>query len=419
MKDEEPDQYSVDPYRNEPSKEEKDFIAAFLDRQLYIFDSVNINDFRKANIISLVARARSIECTVADLLSPDGGNYQSLIEYLNKRVRLEERLSLFLNKSSIDINREQYRPLAPKNSADKLIHNPKYGYNLYDLDEYLIRLESFPTVKRVPASLQKNLIWCQFVETTEILVDYLAFLINFPVDSHKKKVDTFYNQHSKNETTNNKCRLVFLLRDTLLLYLGARRLQLAGMNIDIKAAMISRALVQSFTPESPNNSIYRGLYKSIFNCLGEYRGIYSSEFMNHYKELVLETKSEPITNLLHFIERYIKRLCGQEFDFIAVDTAAHGTMPLLTMIASNTVKKFHLYTGVPWLQNFYSEVIYRPDFPNMRILESLVCQEELFRFSSTLGDRVLIEETRDPIILSHASFEIGYFLNLVDSKFLK
>ena len=401
---------------NQPSLEEIDYIAAYLDEQLCSFEAICQSERLQQNLHSAVARAQSIERAVADLLSPDGGNYQGLIEHLNKRVRLKERLDRFLSNSFDLFEEKANRQLVPISIAGTLVHNPKYGYSQFDLDEYLNRLEDIYSITEVPIYFQKPAILRQFDYTSNMLLDYLAYLVDFVDPSQQNKIQS---QPTSYITPPSKCRLIFLLRDTLLLYLGARRLQSAGMDIDARAAMINRALIQSFTPDSPNNPIYAGLYNRIYSCLTNYRGNYSTDYVGLYTHSVRQTKSEPVEDLLHFIEQYLNRVCGQEYGFRAVDIAAHGTMPLLAMTASNVVEKFQMYSGVPWLQEFYGEVLYRPDFPYMRMLESLVCQEELFRFLRTSDNHIIIEETRDPAIQTHAYFEIGYFLDLVTARFLQ
>ncbi|HBY02441.1 MAG TPA: hypothetical protein DEG92_07905 [Rikenellaceae bacterium] len=404
---------------NQPSREEIDYIATYLNRQLCSFEALYIGDNKQLNLHLVVARARSIERAVADLLSPDGGNYQGLIENLNKRLNFEERLARFLSTSIALLDYKTNRLLTPRCIVSTLAHDPKHGYSLFDLDEYLKHLEGISTITKAHRSFPSILIRRQFVETANMLVDYLAYLIGFPSTKRQNKINTIDSLPAGHEISPAKCRLIFLLRDTLLLYLGARRLQSAGMAIDARGAMINRAVVQSFTPDLPNNPIYAELYNSIYRCLSTYKGTYSSDYVDIYTHSVRQIKSESVTRLLHFIRQYINRLCGQESGFLAVDIAAHGTMPLLAMTASNTIKKFQMYTGIPWLQEFYCEVIYRPDFPYMRMLESLVCQEELFRFSRTSDDRIIIKETRDPVIQALAAFEIGYFIDLVNARFLQ
>jgi hypothetical protein len=88
------------------------------------------------------------------------------------------------------------------------------------------------------------------------------------------------------------------------------------------------------------------------------------------------------------------------------------------MAATPAVTNFYMYTAVPWLQDFYSDILFSNMSMHMRDLEAICCQENLFYFDGVDADRIFIKEIQDPIIRGSGYLEIRLFFQAIDQKFL-
>jgi hypothetical protein len=183
--------------------------------------------------------------------------------------------------------------------------------------------------------------------------------------------------------------------------------------------MISRALIQSFTPDIPRNPLYAGQYNLLFACLAEHHGPFSPSFIDLYKLKSLDQQSGARHSLMRFLRHYLRRTLKGGGDYLVIDNGVHGTMPLMALTISPKAVDLSMYTAVPWLQDFYGTSVYSADSQHMRFLETVVCQEELFRFFRIDGDRIIIEASQDIATIRLARLEIAYFLNAVDRRFLR
>lgn len=389
---------------NEPTDEEICFITAYLQKQFSEIENLDLTTKSNEERQVVFGTISSIRNAIADLLSPDGGNYHKLLKGLNTKLNFENRLSNIIGKLSKYISSEIKYQTENDNSSINVIHNPSYGYKTFELNDYLNKLILIPplTDEELESQLKDN---TEQIKPLKYLSDYLNHLV------------IKYAERKTNEDNQLKAfPIVFFLRDTLLLYLGAKRLQAKGVSLDARAIFINRKLIHSFISSGEINSIYKKSYNLIFQLLSVYQGKFSKEFIEKYKEVFTSYVTQPEIQLLKFISEYLKEVLGNKNNFVGVDTAAHGTMPLLTHVATGHLNSLEMFTSTPWLYEFYSLNIFISNFPNMRTLESLVCQEELFQFSYISEGNIYITETCDPMVISKAKLEIGIFLNIIDKN---
>jgi hypothetical protein len=392
---------------NEPTDAEIYFITSYVEK---IFSEIEDTDLTKKTNEErqeLFEKISSIKNAMVDLLSPDGGNYHKLLKELNTKVDFENRLLNIIDKLSRYISSEDRFQDGKNYSSINAVHNPIYGYKTFELSEYLNELMSVPplTNKEADSHLKDN---AEQLKPLKYLSDYLNHLL------------IKYSKEKTNEVVQQKSfSIVFFLRDTLLLYLGAKHLQSKGFSIDARAILINRKLINSFVSSAEINSIYKKSYNLVFQLLSVYDGDFSKEFIDKYKKMFTNNITQPEAQLLKFIREYLNKVLGNKNSFVGVDTAAHGTMPLLTNVASGRLASLEMFTSTPWLYEFYSNNIFASNFPNMRNIESLVCQEELFQFAFISEGKIYIKETCDSTTLSKAKIEIGLFLNLIDKNIPK
>ena len=389
---------------NDPTDEEIRFITAYLEKLFSEIENIDLTTKTNEERKSVFATISSIKNAIADLLSPDGGNYHKLLKELNIKVNFENRLTNIIGKLSKYISNENKYQTGNENGLINVVHNPSYGYKTFELNDYLNKLILLQplTDEEVESQLKNNK---EQIKPLKYLSDYLNHLV------------IKYAEGQKNGDSELKSSpIVFFLRDTLLLYLGAKRLQAKGVSLDARAILITRKLIHSFITSEETNSIYKKSYNLIFQLLSVYQGNFSKEFIEKYKEMFTSSMTQPEIQLLKFISEYLKEVLGNKNNFVGVDTAAHGTMPLLTHVATGRLNSLEMFTSKPWLYQFYSLNIFVSNFPNMRTLESLVCQEELFQFSHISEGKIYVTETCDPVVISNAKLEIGIFLNIIDKN---
>ena len=393
-------------WSNEPTNEEIHFIAAYLEKQFAGIENSDLGTKTNEEKQVVFEIIHSIKNAVADLLSPDGGNYYKLLIGLNKEMNFETRLSNIIEKLSRQISEQNKSEARIVSSSFKVIHNPSYGYKTMELNDYLNTLLLIPPLSdgEIESQLKSN---DEHVKSFRYLSDYLKHLVT----KYSKGQSVIDNQY-------NRFPIVFFIRDTLLLYLGAKRLQEKGLSIVVKAMLINRKLIHSFLPREENNSIYKRSYNLIFQLLSVYRGRFSTEFIERYYELYRGSETKHEIQLAKFVKKYCEDTLGNKNKFIGVDTAAHGTMPLLTHVATGRLHSLELFTSKPWLYEFFSSNIFSNKFIDMRSLESFVCQEELFEFAYISKGRIYVNETCDPVVVSKSKFEIGLFLNIIDKSIL-
>jgi hypothetical protein len=392
-------------FSNEPTDEEINFISVYLEKLFSTIEGIDLITKTSEDRQIILTTIYSVKNSIHDLLSPDGGNYYKLLIGLNSAIDFENRLSNIIEKLSQYNSGDDVFALNYVNSSVIEVHNPNYGYKTFELNEYLNRLMLIQPLEddQIEISAEEQ-------QTLKHLADYLNHIIT---------------KHGDGQTITNKVAshhkstpVVFFLRDTLLLYLGARRLQSKGLSIDARAVLINRKLIKSFVSIEGRNPVYKKLYNSLFQVLSAYQGTFSREFTDQFKELFTVNMTYDEIQLLDFISEYFKGLLGSKNNFIAIETAAHGTMPLLTHIATGRMNSLEMFTSTPWLYEFYSANIFSSNFINMRSLESLISQEELFQFAYVSDAKIYVNETCDPTTLSRAKLEIGVFLNIVDKQAL-
>ena len=370
---------------NKPSCAEIEVVSRYLARVLTEMEAVDQDETQvRANTV----RAISIRRALADLLSPDGGDYVGLVDALNERLDAEARLGDFLASRQIGVVAAPVEtnfpyPLQRGDFVDR------------DIEHVVEELEAIgPASDYAPADPAQK----AFDSTSSLLIEFLAYLLQ-----------------REQPTRERPARLLFLLRDTLLLYLGARRLMALGAPVDARAALISRAVVQSFTPDAPRNPLYARLYNGLFQCLADGFERFDQSYLTCLATR-FANEADGKTVVKH-VSRYLQSVVGTKTGFIAIDIGANGTMPLLAMVAHPSVEDLRLYAAAPWLEDFYGDRICQTNAEDLRRLETPVCQEELFFFVCHSGDRLIVRENQDPSVRARAHWEIAHFLRRLEERF--
>lgn len=398
-------QHQPETQGNDPSAYEIDYVTAFFKRRLDELESLDIRRVSESKLTSSLEQALSMKQALVDLASEDGGYYLKLPRLLDSVLRVDDRISHFVEKASATLSHEQERFHSGPHRFELYQADTGQGFSRFALDEYLEYLESNAASSDLPPPDLEAPHWRRYVEVCSRLLNYLQFLVSCRVTEGRPGED-------------RRTSFVFLLRDTLLVYLGMKRLCRAGWALEARALLVSRPLLQSFAPASPRNQLYASVFNSFYETLADHSGRFDSHFLTMYKRTLRLNATPASKALLVFLEHYCDTVLAQDRKFIVVENGVHGTMPLLVMASTSAVTDLRMYTAIPWLQDFYEAVIFSDLSFHMRELESVHCQEQLFQFAGVTGDRVFVKETRDWAIRRISYQELRYFLDAVDQRFL-
>jgi hypothetical protein len=398
-------QHQVETQGNDPSIFEVDHVSSFFKRRLDELESLNLRRVSESELTRSLEQALSMKQALTDLASEDGGYYLKLPRLLNSALSVDVRISQFVAKARATLGREyELSHLAPY-EIEQYRADASKGFSRFEFEEYLEYLESNATSLDLPLPEVQATHWKRYAEVCSRLLNYLQFLVSGRVTK---------GGHNEERPAS----FVFLLRDTLLVYLGMKRLCRAGWPVEARALLVGRALLQSFAPTAPRNHLYASLFNLLYESLANHTGRFDSDFLATYKRTLSLHATSASTALLVFLERYCSTVLAQDRKFIIVENGVHGTMPLLVMASTPAVTDLRMYTAIPWLQDFYMAVIFSDLSVHMRDLESVHCQEQLFQFAGVTGDRILVKETRDWAVRRISYQEIRYFLDAVDQRFL-
>lgn len=382
---------------NEPTKEELECVVAFVMERLEALESLDVELLTPQALSSYCDQARSIKQSFADLASEDGGYYK-LPALVDSVLNTQIRINRFLTRAAEVMGVET--PPEPAEGAQQMPQwsdSPTRATN-YTVEQYLDHLEStvsgmtpeFHLVKGRQTRLSEGL--------CGRLIAYMAFLAGKPSGS-------------------GVSRLVFLLRDTLLLCLGMRRLSRCGWPVDVRALLINRAVLERLGQRAGRANLYVECYNSIFAALALSEGLYGSAFIDSYRRVLAESIGSRFAVVSAFLAAQGEAHLSGADGWTIVDNGVHGTMPLLCMSTMPAIGDLRMYTAVPWLQRFYGQRIYSCRSMDMREHERLSCQERLFQCHVVAPEAVLIAETPDPKVREESYLEIRLFLDAVDIAF--
>lgn len=194
---------------------------------------------------------------------------------------------------------------------------------------------------------------------------------------------------------------VFLLRDTLVPYVYFR----SKNRKRIYPWLLGRKTLTALTgKDNADDEIRSSVFKALE--LGECGSF--KEFCNAVLPDIRATlKRYPET------ERCLLGLLGEikEKRIIVVESGCTGTFPMLLMSLDARVD-MRMYTAYPYLAELYGDRIYSPKYEEIRLFETLYCQDLHFRFADLKDGRFFVGKCKNKEIEKIALAEIKTILNL-------
>lgn len=199
--------------------------------------------------------------------------------------------------------------------------------------------------------------------------------------------------------------VVFLLRDTLLPYLAFKYWNKDNTKLAVPLMIGRKYLSQFGNGDELYNRISDGVYTALYNCL---------ESSKLFQSLAVSYIRESFYDNMDVIEKAKELLSSiQQPEICVVESGVHGTMPLLLKSCDERINSIKLYTTLPWLYDSWNGCFYTKQYENLRLFETLYCQDLLFTFSSLKDNSFFIREIVNEEIKKQSMLELEQWNNLI------
>lgn len=195
---------------------------------------------------------------------------------------------------------------------------------------------------------------------------------------------------------------IFLLRDTLLLYLADR----AEGNTAAVPLLIGRKFLDRIDPSFYNDVVLESFYDLV-----SVPGLGSGDLLRGFRDLIRARTDAGTHPVMDQIRRLLDGALAQE-QYAVVESGFQGTIPLLLRAADLRASDFAMYTTLPWLGEIYKETVFRQNYHYLREMETLAAHDSLFEFDSVKDGRIFIREYRNETVRAMAFHEIVSFRRL-------
>ncbi len=192
----------------------------------------------------------------------------------------------------------------------------------------------------------------------------------------------------------NDTAYIFLLRDTLLPYIYF----VSKGRKNLHPWIIGRTFLNDIAmAENIDDEIRLPIYEALENGITHFPA---------FKEFCKEHIRKTLTKYPD-LERTLKGLLQEihENKIEVIESGYCGTIPMLLSALDERVD-FKFYTTAPFLYETYSDKIFCRKYENIRLFETLISQNTLFKYSSFRDGKFYIKRTDDAIINQKALEEI-------------
>jgi hypothetical protein len=318
--------------------------------------------------------------------------YVTFCNEINAVKRLERLLADGLRRLGSKTEAELFYLCSEKYRLELPITTERF--KSYELDSYLTKLQNLSRSDLVK-TIVTNPKYAKLLERLEIILNEMVGYIQWLLQPGR--------------ATN----YLFLLRDTLLPYLGIREIYRRGSNFEAIPILISRQFMGAFGNEQRLfNLIADPIYNSLeFNDQVDLAGFWA----NYQYQLQSYTDSEYLT-LAAATKRYLQPKLSSKV-YTAVESGVQGSIPLFLMTISTKINGWKMYTTVPWLFQIYQPHIFNPNYNYLRDMETFISHDRLFGFADFKNDQVFIKEYQNEELQTLAYYEIVRLKEKVNEAF--
>lgn len=221
------------------------------------------------------------------------------------------------------------------------------------------------------------------------------------------KVNTYYSDNKflteikkfcNSIICDKNCSYVFLLRDTLLPYIYFKN-KLAE---NIYPFLLSRSFLDLIYKQQNIDDIVRAvIFESLENGLKDFDSFVS------YCKYEIRNRLSAFPKIVAIIKGLLSSIKSEKI--LVIESGCYGTFPLLLSALDERIE-FKMYSTVPYLFETYKNHIYTEAYENIRLFETLCCQNDLFILTDFKDNRFYVSQTENEDIIKKSLNEISRFL---------
>jgi len=378
---------------------EKEFLLNYYKKRLQFFKQLNLDDCTKEALIKHGEEASCLKKIMEDYYEE---GYDHLTEILIE-LKLFEFLQTFIENILTRLNepseQKLFHLLAQTAQVNCLSDSDYTSNSPSELNQYLMQFQQqnieIPDISSGFDSLEKMELWKRNTKT--IMSEQIKFL-----DWCVNKI-----QQQPNVTP------IFLLRDTLLPYLGY--LALRELNPDLPEAQPFLLSRKFLSYQTGNEDFYLDLGEIIYRILIENPDFDKDKLSRRFSEYALSHPNLP-ENFLQSCHDYLEVLQLNN-PMLIVETGLHATFPLWLLALTQNSGDFLLYATAPWLKSNYKDSVFCPNYNYLRNMETITIHEYLFQFHSFSDGQVYIEQSNNTHIKALSLYELACFKQQLQKKF--
>ncbi|MFO0743182.1 MAG: hypothetical protein U0270_45335 [Labilithrix sp.] len=219
-------------------------------------------------------------------------------------------------------------------------------------------------------------------------------------------------------TLRGGLRLVFLLRDMLLPYLGFRLLQRTRADLDATALLVGRTFMEQFTAQPGSEALYHAISDVIYRALDEEAPASFEALRGAFRRGLdgLCQIDEEVDGLVRAARSYTTAVLGER-PHVFIESGATGSVPLLLGAVNEHARGHLMYATYPWLRRPYGERIFTTRYHYLMDIEMTVAHDGLLRFSHFEGDRVFVRVCESSLVERLVRWQTASFLEAVRKAF--
>lgn len=199
---------------------------------------------------------------------------------------------------------------------------------------------------------------------------------------------------------DESCAYVFLLRDALLPYLYFAN---QGRK-NLFPLLLSRRFLNLLCNNAGVDDVVRSaVFEALENGCKDFES-----FIAYCKKAIVD-KLSPFPNVTQAVKDLLKKIDSEKI--VVVETGCYGTFPLLLCALDERVD-FRMYTTVLYLFETYKDRIFTTSYENLRLFETLLCQNNLFQLTGFAQGEFFVSENESKSVVEKALGEISLFLKI-------
>jgi hypothetical protein len=379
---------------------EIEFLIPYYQSKLQFFKQLNLDNSTKDELLKYGEEASSLRKIMADYQEE---GYDEVFKALSIKINPFEFLQTFIQdilKRLKETSEQAVFYLLPQIVQPNCLNDISFATdNTQELNTFLAEINQqvldMPDIRASFSSSQQMALW---QGNTKIIMHEQTAFLSWCV----KKI-----RQQPNVTP------IFLLRDTLLPYLGYLWLRQHHPDLpEAKPLLLSRKFLSS---QTGNEDFYFDLGYIIYSFLTEKPQADFATLCHDFAQDALTHPNLP-QQFLQSSRDYLASLQLTKPVFI-VETGLHGTFPLWLLTLTQNHGDFVLYATAPWLKACYLDRVFCKNYNYMRDMETIIIHEYLFRFHRFSEGQVFIAPTSNPHIKALTLYELASFKQQMQAKF--